>query len=437
MAALLASMSWRLTSKASAAAKPTFFKVLISSSKLAIALLKPSLAFSCSSNAALLAFTSALMALTTSAVFTNASLFSVTALVKSSRVSSCAVTTSFKPIPSKSAFSTSSCVAVLIDLIPFLSVTTISSPSTKPLSAWAFSADASAACSAAASRALVRPTTPLLALSALSATASILEAASTALSAASLASFTLLSTLAESAVTLSSAALAAALASAVSCARLSTRVFTAVTSSLTFSMDSESSDEALEISLSTSSNLVEISATDSFSLFTPVATSAIRVPLVVMAVFSSSMVSFWSSKAAAVSFAKLSRPPAKPTPFRLSASISSLVALRTVLLPLASVVMKSEPEAKPLMVCSNSKVFKSRASLSFLKVSLPVSLSYVVPSPKTVKNAAWPWSSLPPTAAAKFCSAAPAAPLATAAVTAMLNTFTLNFFMFFTFVWWV
>ena len=207
-------------------------------------------------------------------------------------------------------------------------------------------------------------------------------------------------------------------------------------------MDSESSDEALEISLSTSSNLVEISlpisATDLFRSFTPVATSAIRVPLVVMAVFSCSMVSSWSSKAAAVSSAKLStraltavRPPAKPTPFRLSASISSLVASRTVLLPLASVVMKFEPEAKPLMVCSNSKVFKSRASLSFLKVSLPVSLSYVVPSPKTVKNAAWPWSSLPPTAAAKFCSAAPAAPLATAAVTAMLNTFTLNFFMFF------
>ena len=86
-------------------------------------------------------------------------------------------------------------------------------------------------------------------------------------------SVTLLSTLAESAVTLSSAALAAALASAVSCARLSTRVFTAVTSSLTFSMDSESSDEALEISLSTSVKFEEMSSpilvTDLFRSFTP------------------------------------------------------------------------------------------------------------------------------------------------------------------------
>ena len=237
----------------------------------------------------------------------------------------------------------------------------------------------------------------MLALSAFSATASILEAASTALSAASLAlsaastalseaslaSFILLSTLAESAVTLSSAALAAALASAVSCARLSTRVFTAVTSSPISSNWSEMS--------------LPISATDLFRSFTPVATSAIRVPLVVMAVFSSSMVLSCSSKAASVSSNRSStraltavRPPAKPTPFRLSASISSLVALRTVFLPLASVVMKFEPDAKPLMVCSNSKVFKSSASLSFLKVSLPVSLSNVVPSPKTVKNAAFP-----------------------------------------------
>ena len=256
----------------------------------------------------------------------------------------------------------------------------------------------------------------MLALSALSATASILEAASTALSAASLAlsaaslaSFTLLSTLAESSVTLSSAALAAALASAASCARLSTRVFTAVTSSLTFSIDSESSDEALEISLSTSSNLVEMSstilATDVFRVFTPSVILVIWSMLVLVALFSFSIAFSCSSKAAAVSSNRSStraltsstraltsftraltavRPPAKPTPFRLSASISSLVALRTVLLPLASVVMKSEPEAKPLMVCSNSMVFKSRASLSFLKVSLPVSLSYVVPSPKTV-----------------------------------------------------
>ena len=223
-----------------------------------------------------------------------------------------------------------------------------------------------------------------------------------ALSAASLASFTLLSTLAESSVTLSSAALAAALASAASCARLSTRVFTAVTSSLTFSIDSESSDEALEISLSTSSNLVEMSstilATDVFRVFTPSVILVIWSMLVLVALFSFSIAFSCSSKAAAVSSNRSStraltsftraltavRPPAKPTPFRLSASISSLVALRTVLLPLASVVMKSEPEAKPLMVCSNSMVFKSRASLSFLKVSLPVSLSYVVPSPKTV-----------------------------------------------------
>ena len=89
------------------------------------------------------------MSLTTSAVFTSASLFSVTALVKSSRVSSCAVTTSFKPIPSKSAFSTSSFVAVRMTFEPSSLVTTILSPSLKPLSSWAFSIAANAACSAA------------------------------------------------------------------------------------------------------------------------------------------------------------------------------------------------------------------------------------------------------------------------------------------------
>ena len=332
----------------------------MSLSKLAIALLKPSLASFCSSSLAVFSAIAALLA--------SISL----------RLSSTASAASCKPF----AKSTMPCLLASISL-------------------------------RLASKASVRPATPLLALSALSATASILEAASTALSAASLAlsaaslaSFTLLSTLAESSVTLSSAALAAALASAVSCARLFTRVFTAVTSSLTFSMDSESSDEALEISLSTSSNLVEISlpisATDVFRVFTPSVILVIWSMLVLVALFSFSIAFSCSSKAATVSsnrsstrastsFTRAStavRRPAKPTPFRLSASISSLVALRTVLLPLASVVMKSEPEAKPLMVCSNSKVFKSRASLSFLKVSLPVSLSYVVPSPKTVKNAA-------------------------------------------------
>ena len=258
-----------------------------------------------------------------------------------------------------------------------------------------------AARSANPSTVLFKSSTSLLALSALSATASILEAASTALAAASLASFTLLSILAESSVTLSSAALAEVLAAAVSCSRVSTRLFTAVTSSLTFSMDSESSNDALEISLSTSSNLVEmslpISATDVFRVFTPSVILVIWSMLVLVALFSFSIAFSCSSKAAAVSSNRSStraltavRPPAKPTPFRLSASISSLVASRTVLLPLASVVMKFEPDAKPLMVCSNSKVFKSRASLSFLKVSLPVPLSYVVPSPKTVKNAACP-----------------------------------------------
>ena len=363
--------------------------------------------------------------------------------VKSAKLWSCCATTSFKPSPPNSSCSTSSLVAFLTDLTPSASVTTISSPSLKPSICWAFSAMDKAARSANSS-------TALFALSAFSATASILEAASTALAAASLASFTLLSilaesavtlssaalaaslasvtllsTLAESAVTLSSAALAAALASAVSCARLSTRVFTAVTSSPISSNWSEMS--------------LPISATDLFRSFTPVATSAIRVPLVVMAVFSSSMVLSCSSKAASVSSNRSStraltavRPPAKPTPFRLSASISSLVALRTVFLPLASVVMKFEPDAKPLMVCSNSKVFKSSASLSFLKVSLPVSLSNVVPSPKTVKNAAFPWF-FSVTACAKFTSSAAAAPLTTAAATARLNAFTLNFFMFFTF----
>ena len=121
----------------------------MSLSKLAIALLKPSLASFCSSNAALLAFTSALIALTTSAVFTNASLLSLTVSVKSPSASSCAATTSFKPNPPKPSASTSACVAFLVDLTPSSSVTTISSPSLKPLSSCAFSIAASAACSAA------------------------------------------------------------------------------------------------------------------------------------------------------------------------------------------------------------------------------------------------------------------------------------------------
>ena len=99
--------------------------------------------------AALLAFTSALIALTTSAVFTNASLFSLTVSVKSPNASSCAATTSFKPNPPKPSASTSACVAFLVDLTPSSSVTTISSPSLKPLSSCAFSIAASAACSAA------------------------------------------------------------------------------------------------------------------------------------------------------------------------------------------------------------------------------------------------------------------------------------------------
>ena len=458
IAALLASMSWRLASKASAAALPANARSPMSLSKLAIALLKPLLASPCASNNALLAFTSALMALTTSAVFTNASLLSLTVAANSNNASSCSVTTSFKPTPSKSAFSTSSFVAVRMTFEPSSLATTIWSPSLKPLSSRAFSIVANAACAAAfcaastsdlsalvsiaallasiswrltskaSIAALAKISTPLLALSAFSATASILEAASTALSAASLASFTLLSILAESSVTLSSAALAEALAAAVSCSKVSTRVFTAVTSSPIASNWSEISSPIAVIS------------------------SAIFLLLLAMVFFSSS--TSWStalsrsSKASSTSLAKLSTRvltavirPAKPTPFRLSASISALVASRMVLSPLSSVVMKFEPEAKPLMVCSNSKVFTSRGSLrpslSFLKVSLPVSLSYVVFSPKTVANAACPWSALLPTAFAKFTSAAPAAPLATAAVTAMLNTFTLNFFMFFTFVWWV
>ena len=134
IAALLASMSWRLTSKASIAALPAEARSPMSLSKLAIALLKPSLASFCSSNAALLAFTSALMVLTTSAVFTNASLFSLTVSVKSPNASSCAATTSFKPSPLNSSASTSSLVAVLTDLTPLSSVTMISSFSLKPLS---------------------------------------------------------------------------------------------------------------------------------------------------------------------------------------------------------------------------------------------------------------------------------------------------------------
>ena len=478
MSLRLASNAVLWASKASAVVKSAFFKASTSSSRLAIALLKPSLASPCASNNALL---------------------SVTDLVKPSSVSLCAATTSFKPFPPKPSASTSSFLAVrmtfepsslvttiwspslkplsswsfsiaanvawavafwvfftaffkpspwnssastsalsavLIDLIPFLSVTTISSFSLKPLSAWAFSAAASTDCSATFSKASVRPATPLLALSALSAIASILEAASTALSAASLASFTLLSTLAESAVTLSSAALAAALASAVSCARLSTRVFTAVTSPATFSMDSESSDEALEISLSTSLNLPEISS--------PIAviSSAIFLLLLAMVFFSSS--TSWStalscsSKASSMSLAKLSTrvltaviPPAKPTPFMLSAAISAFVASRTVLLPSSLVATKLLPAAKPLTACSSSIVFNNRAELSLSKVNFPVSSSNLVFSPKTVWNAIafCAFSGIE----ARSLSAAPAAPLTTAAATARLNAFTLNFFMFFTF----
>ena len=466
--------------------------------------------------AAVLAFTSALMSLTTCAVLTNASLLSLTVSVKSPNASSCAATTSFKPNPPKPSASTSACVAFLVDLTPSSSVTTISSPSLKPLSSCAFSIAASAACSAAflarsvsavksarlwscfaatsfrpsppkssaltsacvavrmtfepsslvttiwspslkplnswefsivanatcavafcvASNSLAKSSTPLLALSAFSVTASILEAASTALSAASLASFTLPSTLAESAVTLSSAALATALASAVSCARLSTRVFTAVTSPATFSMDSESSDEALEISLSTSLNLPEISS--------PIAviSSAIFLLLLAMVFFSSS--TSWStalscsSKASSMSLAKLSTrvltaviPPAKPTPFMLSAAISALVASRTVLLPSSLVATKLLPAAKPLTACSSSIVFNNKAELSLSKVNFPVSSSNLVFSPKTVWNAIafCAFSGIEP----RSLSAAPAALLTTAAATAILNAFTLNFFMFFTF----
>ena len=491
-----------------------------------------------------LAFTSALISLTTCAVLTNASLLSLTVSVKSPNASSCAATTSFKPNPPKPSASTSACVAFLVDLTPSSSVTTISSPSLKPLSSCAFSIAASAACSAAflarsvsavksarlwscfaatsfrpsppkssaltsacvavrmtfepsslvttiwspslkplnswefsivanatcavafcvASNSLAKSSTPLLALSAFSVTASILEAASTALSAASLASFTLpstlaessialssaalaaslasftlLSTLAESSVTLSSAALAEALAAAVSCSRVSTRLFTAVTSPATFSMDSESSVEALVISSSTSSNLAETSLPISA---TSPATLAMCSLLLVMAAFSCSTVWSCSSKASSMSLAKLSTrvltaaiPPAKPTPFMLSASISTLVASRTVLLPSSLVATKLLPAAKPLTACSSSIVFNNRAELSLSKVNFPVSSSNLVFSPKTVWNAIafCAFSGIE----ARSLSAAPAALLTTAAATAMLNTFTLNFFMFFYLLWWV
>ena len=189
-------------------------------------------------------------------------------------------------------------------------------------------------------------------------------------------------------MTLSSAALAEALAAVVSCSRVSTRLFTAVTSPATFSMDSESSVEALVISSSTSSNLVEtslpISAISS-------ATLAICSLLLVIAAFSCSTVWFCSSKASSMSFTKLSTrvltaviPPAKPTPFMLSASISALVASRTVLLPSSLVATKLLPAAKPLTACSSSIVFNNRAELSLSKVNFPVSSSNLVFSPKTV-----------------------------------------------------
>ena len=135
IAALLASMSWRLTSKASIAALPAEARSPMSLSKLAIALLKPSLASFCSSNAALLAFTSALMALTTSAVFTNASLFSLTVSVKSPKASSCVATASFKPSPLNSSASISSLVASRTVLLPSSLVATKLLPAAKPLTA--------------------------------------------------------------------------------------------------------------------------------------------------------------------------------------------------------------------------------------------------------------------------------------------------------------
>ena len=125
-------------------------------------------------------------------------------------------------------------------------------------------------------------------------------------------------------------------------------------------------------------------------------------------------------------------PPAKPTPFMLSASISALVASRTVLLPSSLVATKLLPAAKPLTACSSSIVFNNKAALSLSKVKFPVFVSNLVLSPKIVPNATLPCDASG-TDAPKSTSAAPAAPLTTAAATARLNAFTLNFFMFFTF----
>ena len=72
--------------------------------------------------AVLTAVRSAVCWLTTSAVFTNASLFSLTVSVRSARLWSCSATTSFRPRPLKSSASTSAAVASFLVILPSLSM---------------------------------------------------------------------------------------------------------------------------------------------------------------------------------------------------------------------------------------------------------------------------------------------------------------------------
>ena len=90
-------MSWALLIAVAATSAKSSLVSLIASSFLLIAVLT--------------AVRSSVCWLTTSAVFTNASLFSLTVSVKSARLWSCSATTSFRPLPSKSSALTSSSVA--------------------------------------------------------------------------------------------------------------------------------------------------------------------------------------------------------------------------------------------------------------------------------------------------------------------------------------
>ena len=123
IAFLLASMSSRFASSAGRTLSRTPSTIaLMSSLFLSIAALFLSIAALFSLIAVSTAFRSSVCWLTTSAVFTNASLFSLTVSVRSARLWSCSATTSFRPRPLKSSASTSASVASFLVILPFSSM---------------------------------------------------------------------------------------------------------------------------------------------------------------------------------------------------------------------------------------------------------------------------------------------------------------------------